>query len=111
MSSSNERAMIEVSAAAEKLEHRRRGWTTEEDKKIKIFNLPKVKKAYFNRFESFERVYDNGFDWSIGCPYILKIGFELLPSATCLYLSHMAMAKIAIYGHMAVWPRVTKVGK
>ena len=44
MSSANERAIIEVSAAAEKLEHRRRGWTTEEDKKIKIFNLPKVKK-------------------------------------------------------------------
>ena len=50
-----------VSAAAEKLEQRRRGWTTEEDKKMKIFNLPKVKKAHFNSFESFELSY--GIDY------------------------------------------------
>ena len=49
-----------MSAAAEKLEHRRRGWTTEEDKKMKIFNLPKVNKAFWNSFESFEHSYDFG---------------------------------------------------
>ena len=50
-----------VSAAAEKLEQRRRGWTTEEDKKMKIFNLPKVNKAFFNSSSYFESSYDMDF--------------------------------------------------
>ena len=46
-----------MSAAAEKLEQRRRGWTTEEDKKMKIFNLPKVNKAFRNTSWFFENSY------------------------------------------------------
>ena len=90
---------VEVSAAAEKLEQGRRGWTTEEDKKIKIFNLPKVKNAYFNSFESFERVYDNGFDWSIGCPYVLKIG---------LSFCHQPLAYIC-HARPYIWPLVIHI--
>ena len=34
-----------VQAAADSIEQQRRGWTTEEDKKEKILNLPQVKSA------------------------------------------------------------------
>ena len=48
-----------VAAAATELEHRRRGWTTEEDKKLKIFF--NVRKDFFNHFGHFEHLYDFGF--------------------------------------------------
>ena len=34
-----------VQAAADSIEQQRRGWTTEEDKKEKILNLPQVKST------------------------------------------------------------------
>ena len=78
----------EVSAAAEKLEQRRRGWTTEEDKKMKIFNLPKVNKAFYNSSSFFESSYGTNFmlcnvisscdvfeEQCKGCRLIFKIYF------------------------------------
>ena len=53
----------EVLAAAEELEQRRRGWTTEEDKRMKIFNLPHVNRAFFNNFDLFNFSYS--FDLSL----------------------------------------------
>lgn len=59
-----------MSAAAEKLEQTRRGWTTEEDKKIKIFNLPKVNKAFDNNFDFFKNCYGTD-EWTSGMEYSL----------------------------------------
>ena len=59
-----------VSAAATELEHRRRGWTTEEDKKMKIFNLPKVNKAFSNSWDFFKKCYGTD-EWTSGMDYSL----------------------------------------
>ena len=64
----------EVLDAAEKLEHRSRGWTSEEDKRMKIFNLPKVNKAFYNNFDFFKNCY--GTDYSL-CYCLSKFNCEL----------------------------------
>jgi len=68
----------EVLSAAEKVEHRRRGWTTEEDKKMKIFNLPKVNKAFWNSSSFFESSW--GMDFSM-CHVIS--GCDLFEDRSC----------------------------
>ena len=56
-----------VQAAADSIEQQRRGWTTEEDKKEKILNLPQVKSAIalFTGSEYGQSVIDSYFEIGI----------------------------------------------